>query len=89
MFRHEQTFYLLSSILEICYGNRYMKEIKFWSTKIGNRGHVICSLVGNCVLLENLYESKFFLYEIGFYIINWIQLREHEPRLRNISLFFL
>jgi hypothetical protein len=88
MFRHEQTLYLSSFILEICYGNGYMKKIKFWSTKIGNRGHVNCSLVGNCVLLENLYEVKLFLYEMGFYIINWMQLRENKPRLRNIILLY-
>jgi hypothetical protein len=58
------------------------------STKIGNRGHVISSFVGNYVLLENLYEVKLFLYEMEFYVINLMQLRENKPRLRNISLLY-
>jgi hypothetical protein len=65
-----------------------MQQNKFWSAKINNREHIICSFVGSCVLQENLYEMKFFLYEMGFCVINLMQLRENKPRLRNITFFY-
>jgi hypothetical protein len=40
------------------------------------------------VLLENLYEAKLFLYEMGFYVINLMQLRENKTRLRSINLLY-
>jgi hypothetical protein len=55
---------------------------------MNNREHITCSFVDNCVLQENLYEMKLFLYEMGFCVINLMQLRENKPRLRNITFFY-